>query len=263
MIRAGRTPAARAAAAGRTPAAGRLRRRAVAAALPAAAALLAATASPAEAVGYRYWSFWQTDGDAWAYARQGPSVSRPLDGSVEGWRFSVSEDSSEKAARPRGDRDFAEICADTPAEKGTKRIALVLDFGTADDAPGGETPPRPRTACARVPEGATSAEALAEVAAPLRYGSDGLLCAIDGFPASGCGEAVAGDGRKDTGEDTDGADAGGDAPGASSGNGNGNGGGDGNGDGGRDGGPSVGVLAGVGAVVLLGAAAAWQARRRS
>ncbi|GAA2498105.1 SCO2322 family protein [Streptomyces thermolineatus] len=243
--------------AGRTPAAGRLRRRAVAAALPAAAALLAATASPAEAVGYRYWSFWQTDGDAWAYAQQGPSVSRPLDGSVEGWRFSVSEDSSEKAARPRGEQDFAEICADTPAEKGTKRIALVLDFGTADDAPGGETPPRPRTACARVPEGATSAEALAEVAAPLRYGSDGLLCAIDGFPASGCGEAVAGDGagdgRKETGEGT--ADAGEDAPGASSGKGNG--------DGGGDGGPSVGVLAGVGAVVVLGAAAAWQARRRS
>ncbi|MFE0102274.1 SCO2322 family protein [Streptomyces sp. NPDC059009] len=206
-----------------------------------AAALVLLTAAPAaQAAGYRYWSFWDRDGKQWAYATQGPSTARPDDGDVQGFRFAVSADSKDDAAQPRGAADFAAICAKTPAEDGRKRIALVLDFGTPGDAPGGETPPKPRTACARVAEDATTAEALAAVAKPLRYDNNALLCAIDDYPKKGCGEQVSGDGRKDSTKPAAADKSGKD----------------------DDGGPSVGLIAGGAAVVLLGAAAIWQARRR-
>ncbi|MEU1434968.1 SCO2322 family protein [Streptomyces sp. NPDC005775] len=204
----------------------------------------------AQAAGYRYWSFWEGSGSGWAYATQGPSLVRPDDGAVQGFRFAVSADSQD-AAKPRRSPDFATICADTPAKGGSKRVALVIDPGTAADAPDGATPPAPRTACAQVPEDASSAEALASVAKPLRYGSDALLCAISGYPASGCGEQVAGNGRTDSTREAT-ADA--SAPTSA---------GVTTGDGGTDGGgPSAGVLVGVAAVLLLGIAAVAQARRR-
>ncbi|WP_406107023.1 SCO2322 family protein [Streptomyces sp. NBC_01003] len=200
---------------------------------------LIAGAGQAQATGYRYWSFWDRDGSAWVYASQGPSTARPSDGDVQGFRFSVSEDSQD-SAKPRGAASFDAICADTPAKGGEKRVALVLDFGTAQDAPSGETPPKPRTACARVADDATSAEALAAVAKPLRYNNQALLCSIAGFPKTGCGEQVSS--SKGTSE---GAGPGRSKDAASEG-----------------GGPSVGLIAGGAAVVVLGAAAAWQARRR-
>ncbi|NEC51261.1 hypothetical protein G3I18_22230, partial [Actinospica acidiphila] len=119
---------------------------------------LLAGAGQAQAAGYRYWSFWERDGSAWTYATVGPSLSRPADGDVVGFRFSVSEDSGD-AAKPRGEAGFDTICAKTPAEDGTKRVALVLDFGTPADAPSGERPPAARTACAQVAEDASAAEA--------------------------------------------------------------------------------------------------------
>ncbi|MFC7308515.1 SCO2322 family protein [Streptomyces monticola] len=200
-------------------------------------------ASPSYAAGYRYWSFWYQKDGAWAYATQGPSTSRPADGDVEGFRFSVSADSQD-ASKPRGTAKFGEICADTPAKDGSKRIAVVVDFGTAGDAPKGETPPKPRSACAQISENGTSAEALAAVAEPLRYGNDALLCAIAGYPKAGCGEQVAEDGGEQDGgeQDTAARETGKDSDG--------------------DGGPSVGLIAGAAAVCALGAAAVWQARRR-
>jgi uncharacterized protein (TIGR03382 family) len=211
------------------------------------ALLLVATgftaAGPAGAVGYRYWSFWQLDdsgsGDGrWVYATQGPSTARPADRAVVGFRFAVSEN-SKHAARPRGGHDFAAICADTPAHAGTKRVALVLDFGIAADAPHGETPPAARTACARVPKDASAADALAAVAKPLRYNSDLLLCAIAGYPRTGCGEQVAA--SKPAGGDTARA-----ASRPASGHHI----------------PSAPILFGIAAVALLGLAAVWQSRRR-
>ncbi|MFG3530741.1 SCO2322 family protein [Streptomyces sp. NPDC047917] len=212
-------------------------------------------AGPAQAAGYRYWSFWEGSGSGWTYATQGPSLVRPDDGAVQGFRFSVSEDSQD-SAKPRRAAEFTKICADTPAEDGTKRIALVIDPGTAADAPAGETPPAPRTACARVAPDASAAEALASVAKPLRYNSDAMLCAISGYPGSGCGEQVSDDGNGggDGGNGTPGPSASvpaspaGSAAASTSG--------------GSGGGPSAGVLVGVGAVLLLGIAAVVQARRR-
>ncbi|MGX5209464.1 SCO2322 family protein [Streptomyces violaceus] len=207
-----------------------------------ASLLLCAGAGQAQAAGYRYWSFWDRDGDRWVYATQGPSMARPSDGDVQGFRFAVSEDSSE-AARPRGTADFGTICAKTPARDGKKRVALVIDSGTKADAPQGETPPPARTACARVSPDATTAEALATVAKPLRYDTNALLCAIAGYPEKGCGEQVASShestesapaAQKDTSDD----------------------------DTSDDNGPSLGLLAGIAVVTALGAAAVWQVRRR-
>ncbi|MEV5544912.1 SCO2322 family protein [Streptomyces sp. NPDC052309] len=202
-----------------------------------AALLLIGSAGQAQAAGYRYWSFWDRDGDRWTYATQGPSTARPSDGDVQGFRFAVSENSDD-AAQPRGSADFAAICAKTPAREGSKRVALVLDFGTASDAPSGETPPARRTVCARISPDATTADALAAVAGPLRYDTNALLCAIAGYPESGCGEQVAQrpeQKEKETEEEKSTPD---------------------------DGGPSVGLFAGVAIVAVLGGAAAWQARRR-
>ncbi|MFF1658025.1 SCO2322 family protein [Streptomyces sp. NPDC058255] len=212
--------------------------------------LLGGTAGQAQAVGYRYWSFWDLTGGKWTYATQGPSTARPSDGDVQGFRFAVSQDSQD-AAKPRGKADlasdpasafasdlasdFASICAKTPAQHGKKRVALVIDFGTTADAPSGETPPSPRTACARVPSDATTADALASVAKPLRYDANALLCAIAGYPRTGCGDQVSA--TKPTASARPQAEP-------------------------AHHGPSVGLLAGVAAVALLGAAAVWQARRR-
>lgn len=204
-----------------------------AAGLLCAALVLLAGAGQAHATGYRYWSFWERTGSRWTYATQGPSNVRPDDGAVEGFRFAVSADSAD-ASRPRGAADFGTICAGTPAGSGTKRVALVLDFGTPADAPSGETPPARRTACARVSADATTAEALAAVAKPLRYDTNALLCAISGYPEKGCGEQVS-------------ASTGG-KPAEKSG--------------GSDGRPSLGLPIGAGIVVLLGGAAVWRFRRR-
>lgn len=198
------------------------------AALPAATAalLLLALATPAHAAGYRYWSYWLRSGSSWTYAQTGPAMHTPADGSVEGWRFAVSEDAAATAAQPRGAADFATVCAGRPAVPGRKRVALLIDPGTPADAAGSATPPTPRTACAQVPPGASSADALAAVAKPLRYNSAGIVCAISGYPAAGCGDAIAATPRSS-----------------------------------HDG-PSVGLIAGAAAVAALALAAAWRSRRR-
>ncbi|GAA2714493.1 MULTISPECIES: SCO2322 family protein [Streptomyces] len=193
-------------------------------------------AAPAHADGYRYWSFWQAGGDRWTYATQGPATARPADGSVVGFRFAVSKDSSD-AAKPRTAPAFGPVCDATPAREDSKRIAVVLDFGTAADAANAAEPPAARSACAQVKQDASAADALAAVAPPLRYDSNALLCAIAGYPKTGCGEKVA-DAPKATA--TPAAEQQRD----------------------DDGGPSAGLIAGIAAVVVLGGAAAWQARRR-
>ncbi|MFC5888237.1 SCO2322 family protein [Kitasatospora sp. CM 4170] len=217
------------------------------AAAPQAAPARAAGARAGASAGYRYWSFWKWSDGTWAYQQQGPAVYVPRDGGVDGWRFAVSPDGGRDAARPGGSGDFATICGSTPDQSGRKRIAVVLDFGTAADA-AGETPPERRTACAVVPANATSAEVLATVAPPLRYDTNGLLCAIAGYPKSGCGDRL-GAAAQPTAQVTDG-----------SGPGSGGGTEAGSGDGGA--GPDIGLIAGAALVAVLAAGAVRQTRRR-
>nr|WP_280699343.1 SCO2322 family protein [Kitasatospora sp. GP82] len=221
-------------------------RRAAAALLAAALAVplaLLLGAAPAQATGYRYWSFWKWSDAAWTYQQQGPTVYVPRDGGVDGWRFAVSQDGGQNATRPTPTGDFATICADTPAQPGKKRVAVVLDFGTTADAPSAEAPPAPRTACAAVPTNASSAEVLAVATPPLRYDAGGLLCAIAGYPHTGCGDTVAdGAGANRTTGNSTAAQRTGAAK--------------------DSGGPSLGLVAGGALVVALAGAAFWQARRR-
>ncbi|MFD3484409.1 SCO2322 family protein [Streptomyces sp. NPDC058665] len=189
----------------------------------------------AHAAGYRYWSFWENDGATWTYATQGPATARPADGTVNGFRFAVSADSQD-AAKPREAPDFATVCGSAPAKPGGKRVAVVVDPGTVADAPNGERPPAPLAECARVDENATSADALAAVAKPLRYNSAALLCGITGYPKSGCGDQISADeaptptaSPKETTDDPT---------------------------------PTLGILTGAAAVLALAAAATWQAHRR-
>ncbi|MFF3320216.1 SCO2322 family protein [Streptomyces sp. NPDC003035] len=210
--------------------------------------LTLAAAAPAEAAGYRYWSFWQSDGGGtWAYATQGPATARPADGDAIGFRFAVSEDTGD-ASRPSAGPDFSAICSGVEKKAGTKRVAVVVDFGSPADAPRGETPPAPalRTGCARVREDATGAEALAAVVKPLRYDSAALLCGIAGYPAKGCGEQVA----ETNPWTTEGMPTGNPTATVTK-----------PADG--DGGPSAGIVVGGAAVLALGGAAVWKARHRA
>ncbi|MFE4973061.1 SCO2322 family protein [Kitasatospora sp. NPDC056651] len=203
------------------------------------AVLLLASAAPAQAAGYRYWAFWRgVEGGGWTFQQQGPAVAVPPDGAVDGWRFTLSPDGGQDTAKPRTAGSFADICAATPAQEGHKRVAVVLDFGTAEDAGSSAAAvPEQRTACASVTPRASSAEVLAAVAPPLRYDTNGLLCAIAGYPKAGCGEqaGAAGPAAPDNGA-TRSADHGS--------------------------GPDVGLIAGGALVAVLVGGAVWQARRR-
>ncbi|MEE1928555.1 SCO2322 family protein [Streptomyces sp. TRM 70351] len=239
----------------------RPRFRTLAASLPAAALLLLPAAAPAHADGYRYWSFWLRGADGWSYATEGPGTQRPDDGAVLGFRFAVSEEAG-SAAEPRGAAAFAEVCAGTQPRAGHKRVALVIDPGTAADAPGGARPPGPREECARIPGDGTAADALAAAAPPLRYDANALLCAIAGYPASGCGERIGADGGG--GPDTGSADGSGPDSGSGPGDGSASADGSASGDGSADdaGSPVLPLAGGVVAVLALAVAALWQARRR-
>jgi hypothetical protein len=82
------------------------------------------------------------------------------------------------------------LCPDlTSAPSGQKRVAVVLDFGTAAEAPRGETPPPARIACVVVPVSANGVQVLA--AATAIRSKDGLVCALSGYPQAECATSVA------------------------------------------------------------------------
>jgi hypothetical protein len=141
----------------------------------------------AQADAYRFWGFYQLDNGAWAFATKGPAQITPKDGAVEGWRYAISGDTTGQRL-PRATATFEELCAGTPAAAGKKRVGVVIDFGTANEAPDGATPPPARGACAQVATNATSAQVLGQVAEVREERS--LFCAIDSFPATGCGDPV-------------------------------------------------------------------------
>lgn len=151
------------------------------------AALLAAlVTTPAHAADYRYWGYYQLTNGSWAFAQKGPADVIPTDGAVEGWRFAVGGVDSSRY--PRDILTFDEICGAAPAEAGKKRVGLVVDFGRPADSADGATPPSPKSVCAVVPEAATSLEVL-EAAGELRS-DKGMICGVDGYPATDCGGEV-------------------------------------------------------------------------
>jgi hypothetical protein len=150
---------------------------------------LLATAGPASAdEGFRYWNYFQVDGDAFAFAQTGPADATPKDGDVEGWRYGTSTET--KGIEPRADLSeltFDTVCEGTEAGDGEKRVAILVDFGTEADAADGSVP-EPTAHCAVAPEEANGLQVLESVV-DVRS-EQGGICALDGYPASGCFETV-------------------------------------------------------------------------
>jgi hypothetical protein len=158
-----------------------------------------AFATTASAESFRYWGYFQWTDGAWAFAQTGPADTVPEDGSVEGWRFAVGDETSTRF--PRTGDVFEEVCGSVDPAADEKRVAVVIDYGTAEDAPDGDTVPEPRGECAQVPADASGADVLAAVA---EIRSDaGLTCALDGYPSSGCGDPVDGAAPTDTEQTVD------------------------------------------------------------
>jgi len=151
-----------------------------------AAVLLPAALAPsaAHAVSYRYWSYWVSSGDGWTYSSQGAGSFRPKDGSVQGWRFAVSQGASSSTTTPRTAPSFASLCQGVKQTAGTRRVGLVIDYGIASDAPSGEKPPAQQRSCVLIADGDTGLTVLTAVTSIRAKG--GLVCGISGFPKAEC-----------------------------------------------------------------------------
>lgn len=155
-----------------------------------------AAAPGAQAASYRYWTYWwgQPAATSWTFAQLGPASDRPKDGAVLGWRFAVATESGGRKA-PRASLPFSSLCpALTSAPEGQKRVAVVVDYGSAADAPPGEAPPGAGTArveCVTVPSGANGVAVLGAAGVTLRFGDNGLVCGIDRYPRTECAAIVA------------------------------------------------------------------------
>lgn len=137
---------------------------------------------------YVYWSFWTSADSTWVSSSEGPANTRPTDGSVQGWRYGPGPEPS-GSQTPRSAPDFQTACAGTPGGDGFTRVAVFVDFGPASIAPEGNRPPGPVAGCARVATGSNGLQALAAIAA-VRQDSNGMVCGVNGYPASGCSAQV-------------------------------------------------------------------------
>lgn len=147
-------------------------------------------AGPAKADLYRYWSVWTAPGGSWTFVESAPDSLVPANGEVIGWRYAVGGVDATTMRPPRTLPAFADVCGEQAPAAGEKNVAVVIDPGTAADAPDGETPVTPLVTCATVPETASAVQTLQAVADTRVEG--GLVCAVLGYPAAGCGDTVAG-----------------------------------------------------------------------
>jgi hypothetical protein len=140
--------------------------------------------------GYRYWGYYQAGPNTtqWKAAMTGPTVDI-ADGSVEGWIFTFSSNdipSTPPSVKPR----FKSICATTKPEKGFKRIALVIDFGSPAIAPKGEKVRSTITRCVVTAEESQGIDVL-EQEIKVRTDKSGLICGFNGYPSRECGVEIA------------------------------------------------------------------------
>lgn len=157
------------------------------AALIAVIALILPSTAHAASV-YRYWGYFHLDKGAWTFAQTGPDGAKPADGAVEGYRYAVGDMTTTHV--PRALLTFDAICAATAPKADTKRVGVVIDFGRdADARDAGAQVPTPFAACAQVPTAATGSDILKAVSQVRVEG--GLVCGIDGYPATGCSDTLA------------------------------------------------------------------------
>ncbi len=163
-----------------------------------AALPLLLAAPPAQASTYRYWTYWWAASNtgrsgSWVFSSVGPAGHRVNDTWVLAWRFSTTT-STTGGAKPRQSSDFATLCPSLSSPvPGKDRVALVLDYGTASDAPPGQRPPSTTTArveCLTLPSHPTGLAVLNAAGVTIRS-QDGLVCALDGYPQGECAPLVA------------------------------------------------------------------------
>jgi len=162
-------------------------------ALPASVGIVVATAAPASATSYRYWTYWwgRPDRTAWQYAGLGPAADMPGDGWVLGWRFEITSPTGGGAQTPRTSPSYSDLCSDPVPAADQERVAVVVDYGDAAAAPAGEpVPAGPRTVCVVVPVRSHGSDVMRAASVSLRF-QNGFVCGIDGYPLVGCATPVA------------------------------------------------------------------------
>jgi len=131
---------------------------------------------------YAYWGYWHKPpgATAWQYSKVSPSGYYLQEGTqVEGWRFATGTASpSDPKPRPTG-VTYDDYCAghDTDSKY---RVLLVVDYGTQHSGPvyscyGFDSQPNGLQVL-------TKEHTIRD--------SGGLICAIDSYPKTGCGEVV-------------------------------------------------------------------------
>jgi len=140
--------------------------------------------------GWRYWGYFQAapGKTVWTAAMTGPTVDI-ADGSVEGWSF-VFDSEDIPTMKPRVTPNFKSICAGVKADKDTKRIAVVIDFGSSAYSPKGEKVKKTITTCVRTAKESQGIDVLGQVTT-VRGAGSGLICGLSGYPAKECGVEIA------------------------------------------------------------------------
>jgi hypothetical protein len=155
-----------------------------------AAVLIGSSAGTAHAAdGFKYWNYFHVKGGKYVFATTGPSGFKPADGTVEAYRYGLSSTAAGLPPRAAATKyTVDDLCGDTKAKSGQKRVGVLIDYGTAKDAAKGEQPPKPTGECAVVPTDANGQQVLDKVA-DLRVENQ-LVCGIDGYPVKGCSVTV-------------------------------------------------------------------------
>ena len=143
--------------------------------------------SQAGDTGWRYWGYFQAAPNAtsWTPAMTGPTVV-VADGSVEGWAFTFSNEAIPDAKSPKVAPSFSKICGKTKAVNGKKRVAVMIDFGSAVLLPKAEKPGKLIQRCVVADKEALGIEILCQVA-KIRAQGSGFICGLNGYPAKECG----------------------------------------------------------------------------
>ena len=146
--------------------------------------------SQAATKGWRYWGYFQAapGKSMWTAAMTGPTVDI-ADGAVEGWSFVFSSDDVPSIA-PKVKPSFKTICAGIKPDPDTKRIALVVEFGSSAWAPKGEKVAKTITRCVQTAIESQGIDVLGQVV-KIRVAASGLICGLNGFPAKECGVEIA------------------------------------------------------------------------
>ena len=163
-----------------------------------AAVLLGAGPASAED-GYRYWNYSHLEGEKFVFAETGPGEFVPENGVGRGLALRhLHRLEGHLSPRRPLEVTFTAVCGDTQPKADEKRVAVLVDHGTTSDADGAEVP-EARAACATVPQDANGLQTLESVVEVRSEKS--MICALDGYPAPGCGTPV-GDAKVATDEAT-------------------------------------------------------------